>query len=663
MPGPRLLEVAIMKFRRSFRRILCFLLTAFLVSGLSLIASAQDSRPRYSRRAQTGGDAVIPADTVISLRLDTGLSSRTSRVGDRFTATVTVPVHIDRRAAIPAGATVHGHVTQVTPARRMSKSGTLAIDFDELVFPDGSRVRVTGVLTSDDPKIRERIDDENRVSGKVENRGAIFVGGGGIIGAVLGAVVGGGKGAAVGGVIGAGLGVAGLLLTKGEEASVEPGTPFGLQLRDALVLQSGVVARDNRPSDTDSTSNTDTYSPPPRRSDNDRDRETRQPDPIPDRQPSRDTDPPRTPSRSDNEVHVNRDRNENDDSKAAPDVEPVEAALPLSSPEMIKRAQEALRDEGYYEGPLDGAMSPRTSAALKTYQHENNLPETGDLDPETAKKLGVLGRKRNASATNNRSADNRPVDNRNADNRGDDREVLLANITSATATRAADGAINILIHTQANTGGWRWYGEQVVNGDTLEVFARAVGPTGMATQVITRGKIEMAVREGVQYVRRVVVHGNGGDVHINLDGRTSSAEGRTAPTSPGVSPRPGSNIQSQAEDLLSRYRQSIGLKPNGSGAGTDKAQYNEADMEALFSLESFANAARLYSGLIDSLQDQESLRSATLALARDARKTDTIMTTSSSRAAQALGVRWDAIRQEVLKLMRLYNISSADLDN
>lgn len=653
-------------------------MAAFLISSLPLVSSAQDSRPRYSRRAQSGGDAAIPADTVISLRMDTGLNSRTSRVGDKFTATVTLPVHVNGRTAIPAGSTVHGHVTQVTPARRMSKSGTLAIDFDELVFPDGSRIKVGGVLTSDDPRTRERIDDENRVSGRTESRGAIFVGGGGIIGAVFGAVVGGGKGAAVGGVVGAGIGVAGLLLTKGEEAEVPPGTPFGLQLRDALVLQGGVVARDNQPSGTDSSTDVDSSAPrkndndrdrdPRSRSDNDRDRDPRKRGTTPDVDSPRDTYPPRSSPRSDNEVHVNRDQSENE----APKAEPVEASLPLSSPEMIKRAQEGLRDNGYYEGPLDGVMSPRTSAALKAYQHENNLPETGDLDPETAKRLGLLGQKRNASTTSNRSTDNRTADNRTADNRtadkrnagnrDADKDVLLANISSATARRAADGSINVLINTEANTGGWRWYGEHVVNGDTLEVFARAVEPTGMVTQVMSKGKIEMTIRDGVQYVRRVVVHGSAGDVTIVLDGRTSSADERTASVPRGVTSRPGSNIQSQAEDLLSRYRQSIGLKPGGSGSDS-RAQYNEADMEALFSLESFANAARLYAGLIDSLKDQESLRSATLALAREARKTDTIMTTSSSRAAQALGVRWDVIRQEVLKLMRVYNISSADLDN
>ncbi|MEW6213010.1 MAG: peptidoglycan-binding protein [Acidobacteriota bacterium] len=668
-----------MKLMKSFGRTLGFLLTASLILSLYMISSAQDSRPRYSRRSQPVGDVVIPADTVISLRMDTGLSSRTSRVGDRFTATVTLPVHVKGRTAIPAGATVHGHVTQVTPARRMSKSGMLAIDFDELVFPDGSRIKLTGVLTSDDPKTRERIDDENRVSGRVENRGAIFVGGGGIIGAVLGAVVGGGKGAAVGGVIGAGLGVAGLLLTKGEEARVPLGTPFGLQLRDALVLQSGVVARDNQSPDAD---NTDADPSARNRDDNPGGRNDRKRDTTPDRDSAREADPPRSRPQSDNEAHVSRDQNEKgEESKGRKDeskreeplkgdevskgdeeskgeTETVEAALPLSSPEMIRRAQEALRDNGYYEGQIDGVMSPRTSAALKTYQKENNLPETGDLDPETAKRLGILSQKRSVAATGSR--DSRESDKGNADRRNSDTDVLLAHISSAKASRAPDGSISILINTEANTGGWRWYGEHFVNGDTLEVFARAVAPTGPRTQVLTKGKIEMTVRDGVQYVRQVVIHGSAGDVTISLSERTSSADDRTA--SPSASPRPGANIQSQAEDLLSRYRQAIGLKPNGSDAGS-RAQYNEADMEALFSLESFANAARLYAGLIDSLNDHESLRSATLALAREARKTDAIMTTSSSRAAQSLGVRWDAIRQEVLKLMRIYNISSADLDN
>src|SRR5439155_26556897 len=79
-------------------------------------------------------------------------------------------------------------------------------------------------------------------------------------------------------------------------------------------------------------------------------------------------------------------------------------------------------------------------------------------------------------------------------------EPVMANVLSASAKRTQEGAISVLINTQANTGGWRWFGEQVVNGDTLEVYAKAVRPSAMVTQALTRGRIELTVRDGVEYV-------------------------------------------------------------------------------------------------------------------------------------------------------------------
>ena len=126
------------------------------------------------------------------MRLDRSLSSRTSRVGDRFTASVTSPVSVDGNTVIPAGSIIEGRVTEVTPAKRMSKSGTIGLDFDEIVLPNGFRARLVGNLTSDDPETKDRIDDEGQVSGE-GNKKAVFIGGGGAIGAVLGGIAGGGK--------------------------------------------------------------------------------------------------------------------------------------------------------------------------------------------------------------------------------------------------------------------------------------------------------------------------------------------------------------------------------------------------------------------------------------------------------------------------------------
>src|SRR5262249_24067087 len=195
------------------------------------------------------------------------------------------------------------------------------------------------------------------------------------------------------------------------------------------------------------------------------------------------------------------------DPAAAEPVTPVS----LSSPEGIKRAQGALQEQDYYEGKIDGVMSDRTSGALKTYQHEHNLPETGQLDDATAKSLGINGPAPKPSpprsssrpaATPASSEGSKP---RSAD-QGSKRDSVPANVLGVSAQRLEDGSIYVLIDTQANTGGWRWFAEQAINGDTLELAARGVPPTGMVTQALTRGRIELTVKDGVQNVRRVVVH-------------------------------------------------------------------------------------------------------------------------------------------------------------
>jgi peptidoglycan hydrolase-like protein with peptidoglycan-binding domain len=46
---------------------------------------------------------------------------------------------------------------------------------------------------------------------------------------------------------------------------------------------------------------------------------------------------------------------------------------------------------------MDGVLGPQTSAAIRAFQNASGLKETGRLDPETAKKLGVEKRKESPS--------------------------------------------------------------------------------------------------------------------------------------------------------------------------------------------------------------------------------------------------------------------------
>ena len=55
----------------------------------------------------------------------------------------------------------------------------------------------------------------------------------------------------------------------------------------------------------------------------------------------------------------------------------------------VKSAQEALKAKGYDAGASDGAMGPRTRAALRSFQKAEGLRATGRLDADTRSKLGV----------------------------------------------------------------------------------------------------------------------------------------------------------------------------------------------------------------------------------------------------------------------------------
>ena len=627
-----------MKLNRSLIRTASAIMSVAMLAVLSDNASAQDTRPRYNSAQYAEQSWTLPPDTVISVQMNGTLSSRTARVGDKFTATVTIPVYANGRTVIPAGTIVEGRVTQVTPAKRMSRSGTIGIDFDDLVFPNGSRVGLVGSLTSDDPQTRRRIDDESRVSGQSSKRPAVFIGGGGAIGAVLGGIAGGGKGAVLGGVAGAGAGVATILLSRGEEAQVPSGTPFGVQIKQPLIVRESVISEGAPVADRSADQPADQPA-----------------DRLPDRPDRREPigsqpDNPDRPvaGRAEPEMRTDVDRS----TGSAPE-------LPLSSPEMVRRAQGALKEQGYYEGEADGVMSPRTSSALRAYQREHNLQETGDLDPQTAKKLGIVG-----AMSVERTAERPRESERARETRTNSvsSDTVMANVLSASANRTQEGAISVLINTQANTGGWRWFGEQAVNGDTLEVYAKAVRPTGMVTQALTRGRIELTVRDGVEYVRRVVIHSAGGDQLISLGGRTDAGLEPNAPT--GNSASSASGLQRKAEELLAEYQRVYGVRLTGTGVEVDNAsQYKEAEIELLFAIDSFANSAQLYARLTTSLRDRQSMRGATLAMARQARRTDRVISTTTSRAADSLAARWDSVRQDVLKLMQTYNISSSEVEN
>lgn len=55
--------------------------------------------------------------------------------------------------------------------------------------------------------------------------------------------------------------------------------------------------------------------------------------------------------------------------------------------ERVREVQVKLQKQGYYDGEIDGIPGPKTRAALREYQRENNLAVTGRLNAESARSL------------------------------------------------------------------------------------------------------------------------------------------------------------------------------------------------------------------------------------------------------------------------------------
>ncbi|MCS6885813.1 MAG: peptidoglycan-binding protein [Acidobacteriota bacterium] len=519
-----------------------------------------------------GRDREVPAGTVLKLSMDNMITSSDSRVGDPFTATVFEDVVINREVVIPQGARVQGRVTSVTPAQRPNKSGMIAVDFEKITFPSGGSLLVEGQLTSLDPAERRQIDEEGRVGGdSTARRNVIFIGGGAAGGAAIGAIAGGGKGAGIGAVIGAGAGILGALLQKGEEAQVFKGQKFGMELlRSVRVPASYLVSgRGGYEGVAGGGSRGDSFE---------------------------------------------QERPVIGTGSGGRDVGARPPAANLNSADMIRRAQTELARLGYYRGPANGTLTLTTKNALRAYQRERQLEETGELDLDTAHSLGLV------------------------DDYG--REIVPMRVLSAEATKQRDGSILVKATAQARTGGWQVYADSRPDGDLLRVYVRGIPPAGVATQALTSYPVEAVVREG-RGINKVEVIGDGQPVVIEL-------------SAAGIARQNLLRLQQQAAQLLTDYREMLGVVRRGSSQLTDASRLTEQQARLLMSLDSLYGASYFAQQLFTARATEEAMRGAVASLVRMERQIGRLIRASAD-ASRYLR-QWEDISVLIRSLGDAYQV-------
>lgn len=165
---------------------------------------------------------VVPAGTVLTVRTEQALSSKTSQAGQTFLATLAQPVSVGGRAALPAGSTVSGTVVTAKAKGKIKGEGELTLALTSISVRGHTYQIQTSTLSS-------------TAKGKGK-RTAATTGGGAAGGALIGGLAGGGKGAGIGALVGASAGFIGGAVTGNKQIEIPAESALSFTLAAPLTL-------------------------------------------------------------------------------------------------------------------------------------------------------------------------------------------------------------------------------------------------------------------------------------------------------------------------------------------------------------------------------------------------------------------------------------------
>jgi len=172
---------------------------------------------------------VVPAGTVIPVSLTNRISTKNAKDGDNVYGRTVFPITVNNKIVIPEGSHVRGKITEVLRPGRVKGKGALTLTFQTLVLPSGITVPIYSSLGGANGAGARK--GEATVQGdSSKGDDAKTIGGTAAEGALIGVIADRGKGAAIGGVAGAAVGTAAVLLTRGKDLVLEPGTTIEIVL-------------------------------------------------------------------------------------------------------------------------------------------------------------------------------------------------------------------------------------------------------------------------------------------------------------------------------------------------------------------------------------------------------------------------------------------------
>ncbi len=164
--------------------------------------------------------AIVPAGTVVEVRLQESLSTKTNLAGESFEMQLDEDLIVDGKLLAPEASRVIGRLTHVKKSGKVEGLAQLGMDLQKIVVGDEEYSLKSNILS---------YEAEGTVK---EDAKKVGIGAG--VGALIGAIAGGKKGAAVGTAVGAGAGTGAVLATSGEEVE------FGIEQLFRFALERDV---------------------------------------------------------------------------------------------------------------------------------------------------------------------------------------------------------------------------------------------------------------------------------------------------------------------------------------------------------------------------------------------------------------------------------------
>lgn len=198
-------------------------------------AEQTDKLPEQSELF-TGQVENLDRKDILKMTVSQVLDASFAQEGDEFFAEVTDDVIGDKGVVIPSGTVAHGKIRQTSGAKRLGRDGSLDLDFDYLMTPDGREIPIKGQMST---KLHPVV-----AAGKIVATDVGYTAAGGVVGGLFAlnwlgleaAIASQGYTVAGGAAIGGAIGLGAALYRKGKDVLIAPGDEIRVKINTTVPL-------------------------------------------------------------------------------------------------------------------------------------------------------------------------------------------------------------------------------------------------------------------------------------------------------------------------------------------------------------------------------------------------------------------------------------------